>query len=182
MSKTKRICGVTGNRPQKLPFIKFGDFDDINFMEYIESLYYQVGEKIKQGNNYFISGGALGVDQDFAEAVLDYREGRLGEPRDIELEIAVPCDNQTRGWSEKDKQRYAEILKNANHVVQTGKQYTFDCMQKRNEYIVDKADCMLAFWNGEEKGGTWNTIQYAKKKNKPIEITLLKDLEDKEDT
>ena len=47
-------------------------------------------------------------------------------------------------------------------------------MQKRNEYMVDNSDKVFAFWNGEEKGGTWNTIQYARKKGKDLEIIDLR--------
>ncbi len=42
--------------------------------------------------------------------------------------------------------------------------------------MVDNSDLVLAFWNGENKGGTHNTICYAKKTNKQIEITNLKTL------
>ena len=42
--------------------------------------------------------------------------------------------------------------------------------------MVDKADKVIAFWNGEEHGGTWNTIQYAKKRGKEIEIIDLRSL------
>lgn len=168
-------CCITGNRPQKLPFIKFGDFNDINYMEYIESMYYQIEQKIKMGYDYFISGAALGVDLDFAEAVIYYRDGKLGEPQDIKLEIAVPCDNQTRDWNKKDVERYNKILALADKIVYVSHKYTFDCMQKRNEYMVDNSELVLAFWNGETKGGTYNTIKYARKNNKQIEITNLKE-------
>ena len=47
-------------------------------------------------------------------------------------------------------------------------------MQKRNEYMVDNSEKVYAFWNGEEKGGTWNTIQYARSKGKEIEIIDLR--------
>lgn len=30
----------------------------------------------------------------------------------------------------------------------------------RNRKIVDASDQMLVYWNGERKGGTWNTIRY----------------------
>jgi uncharacterized phage-like protein YoqJ len=40
-------------------------------------------------------------------------------------------------------------------------------MQKRNEYMVDKCDKLLAVWNGTT-GGTHNCIKYAKSKGKEI--------------
>lgn len=43
-------------------------------------------------------------------------------------------------------------------------------MLVRNRYMVDHSDTVLAIWNGEESGGTWQTIKYARSKNKKIDI------------
>ena len=40
-------------------------------------------------------------------------------------------------------------------------------MQERNIFMVDRADEILAVWNGTS-GGTKNCIDYAKKQNKII--------------
>ena len=40
---------------------------------------------------------------------------------------------------------------------------------KRNESMVDIADAVLVIWDGSSKG-TQYTINYAKKKNKPITV------------
>ena len=48
-------------------------------------------------------------------------------------------------------------------------------MQKRNEFMVDKADMVLAIWNGNQKGGTWNTIKYATKTKTPLKYIMLTD-------
>ena len=40
---------------------------------------------------------------------------------------------------------------------------------KRNELMVDIADSVLVIWDGNSKG-TQYTLQYAKKKNKPITL------------
>lgn len=42
-------------------------------------------------------------------------------------------------------------------------------MQKRNEWMVDRIDELLAIYNGTP-GGTKNCIDYAKKLGKPITI------------
>ena len=49
-------------------------------------------------------------------------------------------------------------------------------MQKRNRYMVDKSDIILAIWNGEKSGGTWNTIEYAQKKGKKIIYIMLSEI------
>lgn len=129
----------------------------------------QIENLIESGYTYFISGGAIGVDMDFAEAVLQAKK----QHKDIVLEIAVPCRNQDMKWSRDDKKRYAEILNSADIVIVLSKSYTLFCMQKRNEYMVNKSDLVLALWNGEENGGTWNTINYAKRKGKQLLINKL---------
>ena len=45
---------------------------------------------------------------------------------------------------------------------------------KRNDVMVDIADAVLVLWDGKSKG-TKHTIDYAKKKNKPISIILVKE-------
>ena len=47
------------------------------------------------------------------------------------------------------------------------REYTPDCMDKRNRYMVDHADDILAVWNGCPSG-TGNTVRYAHKKGKSI--------------
>ena len=130
----------------------------------------QIEELIESGYTYFISGGARGVDQDFAEVVL---RAKRAHPW-IQLEIAVPCKNQAARWSESDRLRYFYILEHADKVVTLSEHYTCFCMQKRNEYMVDKSDLVLAYWNGDQTGGTWYTISYAQSLTKKISIRNIK--------
>ena len=108
---------------------------------------------------------ASGADLDFAEVVL-----KLRKHYPITLECALPCLNQTLKWSEKDKLRYESILKRANEINLISERYTPECMLKRNRYMVDKSEIVIAVFNGIQKGGTWYTINYAKKQNKVIEL------------
>ena len=48
--------------------------------------------------------------------------------------------------------------------------YTSDCMQKRNQYMVDNSDILIAVWDKRIKGGTAKTFEYAQKTNKPVII------------
>ena len=69
--------------------------------------------------------------------------------------------------------RYDSILKRADKVSLISKRYDTECMLKRNRYIVDKSELVIAIFNGIEKGGAWYTISYAKKRNKVIEMIEL---------
>ena len=49
-------------------------------------------------------------------------------------------------------------------------------MQKRNKYMVDQSDLVIAVWDGKKVGGTWNTIKYAKSKEKQVIYIMLCDI------
>lgn len=167
------ICCVTGHRPSSFPW-NFWDADSIPRQKYLQVMASAIDHAIREdGIDHFIAGGAIGADTDFAETVLHYRDC-IHEH--IRLEIAVPCPNQNLKWTEQDKERYRRILDSADLVTTVSDRYTRFCMQKRNEYMVDNSDIVFAFWNNTiAKGGTWNTIQYAKKKQKRIELFVLND-------
>lgn len=167
-----KICAVTGHRPKGFPW-NYRDNDCVQHKEYLKNLENSVQELIADGFDYFISGGAIGADQDFAEIVLKFKKHNPY----IRLEIAVPCQNQDLKWRESDKNRYKRILKKADFVNILSTAYTPNCMQERNEYMVDKCNLLLVVWNGQQSGGTYNTFMYAKGKNKPcklVEITVSK--------
>lgn len=158
-----KICCVTGNRPQKFPW-KYGEGE--RYKNYLAEMVRQIEELIESGYSYFVSGGALGIDQDFAEAILRAKQVHAG----ISLEIAVPCRTQADRWNETEKLKYRNLLKHADNVVILSERYTKFCMQNRNKYMVDKANLVLAYWNGAENGGTWNTIKYERQTQKNIII------------
>lgn len=160
-------CCCTGHRPKGFPF-KYG-IDKQKYTVYLQMLEEKIELAITEyGITNFISGMALGVDMDFAETVL-----KLRNKYSITLECAIPCPNQTLKWNDKDKLRYNEILNQADTVTLVSNRYDRDCMLKRNRFMVDKSQMIIAVFNGIEKGGTWYTINYAKKENKYIEIIEL---------
>ena len=42
-------------------------------------------------------------------------------------------------------------------------------MHKRNRYMVDQADYIIAVWNGKPSG-TGKTVQYAQQQGKPVRV------------
>lgn len=159
-----KTCCCTGHRPKSFPFQYGIDIQKHN--AYILALKEKIELAITEyGITNFISGMAVGVDLDFAETVL-----KLRDKYPIALECAIPCPNQTLKWRDTDKIRYQSILKRADKINLISERYTRDCMLKRNRYMVDKSELVIAVYNGVKKGGTWHTINYAKKENKTIEL------------
>ncbi len=159
MAEQKRITvAVTGHRPNKL----FGyDLSDprYNLMKQSFKNFLR-----KQNAGAAITGMALGVDTVFALAVLELK--KEGYP--IQLIAAIPCRNQESRWNQYDQHHYHDILRECNQTVYvTTLSYTPECMQQRNIWMVDHADCVLAVWDGT-KGGTANCVNYAKQQQKNL--------------
>ena len=165
-----KTCCCTGHRPKGFPF-QYG-IDTIKHNAYLNALNEKVELAINEyGITNFISGMAVGVDLDFAEIVL-----KLKNKYPVTLECAIPCTNQTLKWNDRDKLRYESILKCADAINIIERNYTPECMLKRNRYMVDKCELLIAVFNGIEQGGTWYTINYAENENKLIELIDLCDL------
>lgn len=151
-----KIC-VTGHRPNKL----FG-------YSLLDTRYIELEQRFRDlliNNNCTeaITGMALGADMVFAITVL-----KLKLERDIKLHCAIPCRNHGSNWTKAYQNLYAYILAHANTVkLVTDAEYDPYLMQKRNEYMVDHADKVIAVWDGS-KGGTYNCVKYAEKQGKEI--------------
>lgn len=112
---------------------------------------------VRQGVVYFGAGGALGFDSLAAQCVLKLRE----ELPQIKLILVLPCLSQAEHWPASDRERYEAIKKQADKVVYTSKEYTRDCMFRRNRYLVDHSSVCVCYLT-ERGGGTAYTVQYAK--------------------
>ena len=113
-----------------------------------------------------VTGMALGTDMIFAIAIIELKQ----EGYNIKLHCAIPCKNHSSRWYPDSIKLYNYLLSQADIVKYVSTEnYQPYLMQKRNEYIVDYVDKMIALWNGLS-GGTANCVKYAKKKNKDIMI------------
>ena len=133
---------------------------------YKESLKTIILNLYKNGINWFIVGGAIGFDTWAAEIIIDLKQ----KYSDIVLEVAIPCRTQDSLWSKKAKQRYQNILDNAQKLTIISHEYTPFCMQQRNEYMLKKSSIVVAGYIDGVKGGTYNTIKKAISLNKKIII------------
>lgn len=174
MESQQKICCITGNRVKGFPWQY--DYDPANIYDYtFQSQISRFIEKMitEEGYNYFICGGALGVDITFALEVISLRDFHYPN---IQLEIAVPCPKQDKKWGETEKSLYREVIQLADTVTLVSDHYNDFCFHKRNEYMVNKSNHVFVVWNGETKGGTYYTYQYAKRKGKEITVLKLQDV------
>ena len=159
-----KTCAFTGHRPQNLPF-GFNEEDErcINVKKVLREQIINLIEN--EGITHFISGMAIGVDMYAAEIVLGLKASYLG----ITLESAIPCESQSAKWSEVLRDRYFDIASKCDKETLIQTHYSPDCMDKRNRYMVDHADVLIAVWDGSPSG-TGKTVRYAHQQGKPVII------------
>ncbi len=159
--ESSRRCAFTGYRPQKLPF-GFNE-DDPRCRELKERLLSAIEEIAGEGYTYFISGGALGMDMYAAEAVLELKK----EMPALYLEMVSPFDNQSARWAPEYRLRHTRLFACADRITVTGHCYSKECMLRRNRYLVDNCDLLLACYDGRS-GGTAMTVDYALRAGVPV--------------
>lgn len=142
----------TGHRPEKL-----GGYSD-QVLDRLTALAYAYLVRVEA--NHVISGMALGWDTALCIAALD-----LGLP----VTTAIPFRGQEHRWPHSSKKMYYNLLSQcAETVVVSSGGYSAASMQRRNIWMVNHCDRIVALWDGSS-GGTGNCIQYADKVGCPYD-------------
>ena len=148
------VAAATGHRPDKL-----GNEWDLRGPISLRLYHDLVAFAEKHEPTKLISGMALGVDMLWAI---------LGTKLGIPFIAAVPFEGQEKAWPYKSQQLYHKILAQASEVIYVCEPgYAPWKMQKRNEWMVDQCDILVAVWDGTN-GGTANCYKYAESINKTI--------------
>lgn len=146
------VCGVTAHR----------DIPDDN-IEYIKNELRKVIQKTLDKNyRHYISGFANGGDLIFIETVLEFKERYPG----IRIEAAIPYRERLKS---KNKQ-FQNLIMKCDYIEICSEEYSKQCYSRRNDYILERSDLVIAIYDGRPKGGTYNTIQKAIKLNKNLSV------------
>jgi uncharacterized phage-like protein YoqJ len=109
----------------------------------------------------------LGVSQWAASIVLEMRDVYQG----VRLIAVIPCETQAEKWSVEQRDNYFNIVGKCDKEILLHNEYTQSCMYDRNRYLVDHAKHLLVVNDGNGKGSTAHTIEYARKLGRNI-ITI----------
>lgn len=112
-----------------------------------------------EGCRVFYSGGAIGFDILAAQRVRAFRESHA----DVRLVMLLPCVEQDAYWSAGQKLHYEHLLRSADEIVFVSDAYTPDCMRRRNQALVDRADMLIAYC-ARMQSGAGQTLTMARKK------------------
>ena len=141
----EKTCAFTGHR------ILREDFDK-------KLLASVIREVIDLGYDTFLCGMAIGFDSECFRCLEEIRK-----EKNIRIVACIPCLSQSYKYNYKQKAEYDRMLKNADEKIVVTEEYTPYCMQKRNAFMVDNSSLIISYLR-TEKGGTFNTVKYAKSK------------------
>ena len=79
----------------------------------------------------------------------------------MELGAVVPFAGQPESFSDADKRRYADVLTAADRTVVLADSYSRGCYYRRNDYLVDHAVRVVA-WYIRRNSGTGYTVRRAR--------------------
>ena len=159
-----KVCCFTGHRPSKLK-----GYDPKDNRDLLWEVYKKIEIHIEdKGVTTFISGMALGIDMWAAKMVLRAKQDY--PDLNIKLICAIPCKNHASKWNAQSQKEWQSIIDQADEVFYVSEEeYKPYLMQKRNVWMVDNSDYIIAVWDGSN-GGTGNCVKYAQKEDKQIII------------
>lgn len=148
MKNLGKTIAITGHRPNKLG-------NDYSFKSDLSKAIIKELQALidKLKPECIMSGMALGIDTMWAV---------LAIKNNIPLIAAIPCRGHSSQWPPQSVKLYNRLINDplCTQVLVTDSDYTPQCMQTRNEFMVDNSDELIAVWDGTP-GGTGNCVRYA---------------------
>lgn len=141
---------------------RFYDFSQREFIQ--ERLTSAISEAYDHGIRNFISGFALGIDLMAAQLVQSLKCNLPG----ISLTAAIPFEGQAERYNIYDKRVYRRLLELADKIIVLSDCYYPRCFLDRDEFMVENASYLIAYYDGREKGGTYYTVKKARARGIPI--------------
>ncbi len=140
----KKTCCVTGHRnlPQR----------EINYVK--AALRREIDRAAADGYTCFISGFGEGVEQYFAEIVLEKKK----ENPALELIAVIPYRKRLDSLNEKG--RTYKMLEACSEVVVVQEEYHPSVYSRRSRYMAERSDWVIAVYDGQKKGGTVRMIRF----------------------
>ena len=141
----EKTCCVTGHR----------DIPTEQVEKICELLYQETLTAIADGYTHFISGFAVGADLLFADIV-----AKLKGTYSITLEAAIPYP----GRMKTPDKTFQRLIQCCDEVKIHSSAYFKGCYMRRNRYMVDQSQRIIAVYDGRSTGGTAATLRYARGK------------------
>lgn len=147
-----KTCCVTGHRTIRP--------DRQAYME--GALRREVRQAIADGYTHFISGFASGVDLLFAGIVVDEKKRHP----ELALEAALPYP----GRLNTPDGQFHELIRACRAVKVECERYAPHCYARRNRYMVEQSQRVIAVYDGRDHGGTLYTLRRARALGRDVRL------------
>ncbi len=141
----EKTCCVTGHR--EIPAT------EVAFVK--QALRQEIALAIDEGFTHFLSGMAEGTDLIFAEIVAEFCAARA----DICLEAAIPYRDRLR----RLEKTHRKLLECCGKITVVSEDYAKNVFARRNQYMVERSERVIAVYDGRKTGGTAATIRMAER-------------------
>lgn len=147
------IVAVTGHRPDKLGGYRIPNTTYNSVMQGLDLALLEFRPSL------VLTGMALGVDQWMAELCIW---------NGIPFVAVIPFNGFESRWPTHAQAKFRDLLSKAENVtVVCAGEYAPWKMHRRNEWLVNNSERLIAVFDGSG-GGTANCVSYAQSANKPI--------------
>ena len=147
-----KTCCVTGHRS-----IPSNQADAVR-----QDLERAVHQAIADGYTAFISGFADGVDLMFAEIV----SRAMQENPKVKLIAALPYRKRLETLQKRECTKV--LIEQCAEIYVAAEEYLPSVYVKRNRYMVERSDRVIAVYDGRDSGGTVGTIRLAHQMKKEL--------------
>ncbi len=164
-------CAFTGHRPKSFSFGL--NESDPAFTALYQKMKSSIIQVMNAGCRRFYCGMAEGVDLWCGEIVLDLADQFFPKP---EIIAVVPFIGQDKAMRQPFFARYHRIMQASTERYLVSRAYHKDCYRKRNQFLVDSCDALIAVYKPFETiSGTMQTVRYAEKKGRKIFRVIVED-------
>lgn len=129
----------------------------------------EIAKAYARGVRNFYCGMALGFDTLAATAALSLQCELPG----MRVIAVIPFQGQADRWTEADRELYEDILANVDETVVLSRRYYDGCLLRRNDYMLERSGGVIAYFDGQLKGGTYYTCKKARSHG--LDVTNLYD-------
>lgn len=116
------------------------------------------------GYRRFLTGMAWGFDLVAARAVIDLRR----QHDDVRLVAVEPYAGFRGLFSGADADEYDAVLAACDERVTVCANRSVMCYRRRNDFLVDNAAVVVAWYDGGREGGTAYTVRRARRCGVPV--------------
>ena len=156
MTKYDKAVSVCFSGHRNVPFAKRRELK--------QCLKSEIAKAYADGYRCFYCGMAMGFDLLAAEAALSSQSVL----KDLQVIDVVTFRCQSERWSLEAQAKYDAILRIVDDVVVLSERYYNGCLLRRNDYMVNHSSRLIAYFDGNPKGGTFYTVREAKRQELDI--------------